>query len=94
MNYLIVIYSVFLFSCNPSKVANESPTVLTEDVKTVGRFMDTVVKYKTDVLVTKGDEPINYITIGKLDVMKTDLGFFDSKQAEIACKKLGLAIAN
>ena len=32
---------------------------------------------------------IDFITIGKLDIMKTDLGFFDSKQAEIACKKLG-----
>jgi hypothetical protein len=51
--------------------------------------MDTVAKYKTDVLVIKGDEPINYITVGKLDIMKTDLGFFDTKQAEIACKKLG-----
>jgi hypothetical protein len=86
---LFLLYSVFLFSCNPSKVANESPTVLTQDVKTVGRFMDTVAKYKTDVLVIKGDEPINYITVGKLDIMKTDLGFFDTKQAEIACKKLG-----
>ncbi len=32
---------------------------------------------------------IDFITIGKLDIMKTDLGFFDSKQAEIACEKLG-----
>jgi hypothetical protein len=32
---------------------------------------------------------IDFITIGNLDIMKMDLGFFDSKQAEIACKKLG-----
>ena len=86
--YGLIIGLFFLFSCNPSKVVNESPTVLNEDVKTVGRFIDTVSKYKADVLVTKGHEPINYITIGKLDIMKTDLGFFDSKQAEIACNKL------
>lgn len=89
MKYLFIIYSVFLFSCNPSKVANESPTVLPDDVKTVGRFMDTIPKYKTETAVPKENEPINFVTIGKLDIMKTDLGFFDSKQAEIACKKLG-----
>lgn len=33
MNYLIVIYSVLLFSCNPSKVENKSPTVLTKMLK-------------------------------------------------------------
>ena len=89
MNYLIVIYSVLLFSCNPSKVENKSPTVLTEDVKTVGRFMDAIPKYKTETAVPKENEPINFVTIGKLDIMKTDLGFFDSREAEIACKKLG-----
>jgi hypothetical protein len=89
MKYLVLIFLVFLFSCNPSKVTNESPTVLSEDVKTVGRFMDTVSKYKTETLVLKENQPINFITIDKLDIMKTDLGLLDSKQAEIACKKLG-----
>jgi hypothetical protein len=89
MKYLVLILLVFLFSCNPNKVTNESPTVLSEEVKTVGRFIDTTAKYKTVTLISKENEPIDYITIGELDVMKTDLGFFDSKQAEIACKKLG-----
>lgn len=89
MNYLIVIYSVLLFSCNPSKVENKSPTVLTKNVKTVGKFIDSIPKYKTEPVLPKKIEPINFVTIGKLDIMKTDFGFFDSKEAEIACKKLG-----
>ena len=36
----------------------------------------------------KNDTLIDFVTIGDLDVMMHDVGFFNSKQAEIACEKL------
>ncbi len=37
----------------------------------------------------KNDTLTDYVTIGNLDVMMHDVGFFNSKQAEVACAKLG-----
>jgi hypothetical protein len=87
MKYLVLILLVF-FSCNSNTETNKSPTVLPYEVETVARFMDTVAKYKTESLATKDNKPINYLTIDSLDIMTTDLGFFNVKQAEIECEKL------
>ena len=38
---------------------------------------------------SKIDNAIAFMTIGPLDISSNDLGFFDSKQAEIECEKLG-----
>jgi hypothetical protein len=37
----------------------------------------------------KNDTLTDYVTIGNLDVMMHDVSFFNSKQAEVACAKLG-----
>lgn len=37
----------------------------------------------------KNTTVVDFVTIGNLDVMMHDIGFFNSKQAEIACEKLG-----
>ena len=37
----------------------------------------------------KNNTVVDFITIGNLDVMMHDIGFYNSKQAEIECEKLG-----
>jgi hypothetical protein len=89
MNYLIFIFSVCLVSCSQNIPKNEPPTVLANEAKTVGSVIDNSSTVQTDLALSKVSETIGYVTISNLDIQKKDLGIFDSKQAELACKKLG-----
>ena len=51
--------------------------------------IDTLHKNTASNTFKKNDTLIDFVTIGDLDVMMHDIGFFNSKQAEVACEKLG-----
>lgn len=86
---LLINISFVLFACNTNNDTNKSPTVLSDEVKTVGKLMDTVAKNKSETIALKENKSIEFITIDNLDITIKDLGFFDSKQADIECQKLG-----
>ena len=56
-------------------------------------IIDTIKKAQVNDTIRKGiskaNKSIEFITIDQLDIATKDLGFFDSKQADIACQKLG-----
>jgi hypothetical protein len=51
--------------------------------------IDTLHKNTASKTFKDNDTLIDYVTIGDLDVMMHDVGFYNSKQAEVACEKLG-----
>jgi hypothetical protein len=51
--------------------------------------IDTLHKNTESNTFKNNDTLIDYVTIGDLDVMMHDVGFYNSKQAEEACEKLG-----
>jgi hypothetical protein len=51
--------------------------------------IDTLHKNTESNTFKNNDTLIDYVTIGDLDVMMHDVGFYNSKQAEVACEKLG-----
>jgi len=51
--------------------------------------IDTLHKNTESNSFKNNDTLIDYVTIGDLDVMMHDVGFYNSKQAEVACEKLG-----
>jgi hypothetical protein len=56
-------------------------------------MIDTINQSKNEDTVSityqKNKTVVDFKTIGNLDVMMHDIGFFNSKQAEIECQKLG-----
>jgi hypothetical protein len=50
---------------------------------------DTLHKNTESNSFKNNDTLIDYVTIGDLDVMMHDVGFYNSKQAEVVCEKLG-----
>ena len=68
---------------------DESSTLLAKS----NIIIDTNKDYQvTDTIskgISKANKSIEFITIDQLDIATKDLGFFDSKQADIACQKLG-----
>ncbi len=91
-HFLIVSTLSFLFSCHTTTkndALDEKSTLVSEsasatDTLSGDRDMDSISKD-----VSPAAKAIAFISIGNLDVMTKDLGFFDSKQADIACRKLG-----
>jgi hypothetical protein len=51
--------------------------------------IDTLHKNTESNSFKNNDTLIDYVTIGDLDVMMHDVGFYNSKQAEVVCEKLG-----
>jgi hypothetical protein len=86
--HLIFIFCFVFLSC--SSITETSIEVRhSKDLDTVQKIQKHVVSENKELSNPNSKVKIDFITIGKLDIMKTDLGFFDSKQAEIACNKLG-----
>ena len=91
-NYLLFCTLFILFSCS-SNIKNdlhdESSTLLAKS----NIIIDTIKKAQVIDTISKGiskaNKSIEFITIDNIDIATKDLGFFDSKQADIACQKLG-----
>ena len=91
-NFLFFCIILILFSCR-SSVEN---TLIDEPSKLMPErsiLIDTIKKAQVTETIGKGisklNKSIEFITIDNLDITTKDLGFFDSKQADIACQKLG-----
>jgi hypothetical protein len=91
-NFLFFCIILFLFSCSSSvknTLIDETSTLLPE----TAIIIDTIKKAQVNDTISKGiskaNKSIEFITIDNLDVTTKDLGFFDSKQADIECQKLG-----
>lgn len=85
--YIIVICFTFL-SCS-SISEKEYNDKHSSEFDAAQRLINQLVFQNNELSNPNSKVKIDFITIGNLDIMKMDLGFFDSKQAEIACKKLG-----
>ena len=88
LNFLISkIYIVFL-ACN---TITEQPAIISNsnDLDTVQKINKNTVSKNKELSDTKPKNKVEFITIDNLDITTKDLGFFDSKQADIACQKLG-----
>lgn len=91
-NFLLFCILFILSSCG-SNIKNdlhdETSKLLTKskiiiDTKKETKAIDTISKGSP-----KANKSIEFITIDNLDIATKDLGFFDSKQADIECQKLG-----
>ena len=91
-NFLYFCIILILFSCSSSvenKTLDEPPIKLNENAIVIDTNKDHQVNDTIRKGISKANKSIEFITIDQLDIATKDLGFFDSKQAEIACKKLG-----
>lgn len=83
---------MILFSCS-SNIKNdlhdETSTVLEKSNIIIDANKDDQVNDTIRKGISKVNKSIEFITIDQLDIATKDLGFFDSKQAELACQKLG-----
>ena len=91
-NFLFFCILLILFSCSSNvenKPLDEKPILLPENAIVI----DTIKKAQVNDTISKGiskaNKSIEFITIDNLDIATKDLGFFDSKQADIECQKLG-----
>jgi hypothetical protein len=83
---------LILFSCgsNVNQTSLEqTPTPLPENAILIDSIREPQVIDTINKSISKTVKSIEFVTIDNLDITTYDLGFFDSKQAEIACKKLG-----
>ena len=91
-NYLLFCTLFILFSCS-SNIKNdlhdESSTLLAKSNIIIDTNKDYQVNDTLSKGISKANKSIEFITIDQLDIATKDLGFFDSKQADIACQKLG-----
>jgi hypothetical protein len=85
-----VLFSAFLAlftSCNLVNDKVDASTKL-DEINSKSKI-DTLHKNTESNSFKNNDTLIDYVTIGDLDVMMHDVGFYNSKQAEVACEKLG-----
>ena len=91
-NFLFFCIILILFSCS-SNIKNdlhdESSTLLAKSNIIIDTNKDHQVNDTIRKGISKANKSIEFITIDQLDIATKDLGFFDSKQADIACQKLG-----
>jgi hypothetical protein len=83
---------LILFSCR-SNIKNdlhdEKSTLLAKSKIIIDTNKDHQVNDTIRKGISKANKSIEFITIDQLDIATKDLGFFNSKQADIACQKLG-----
>ncbi len=89
MKNLILFIIFILTSCSSSIVKDETISVLAESEKKNDTLHSKYILNEVIIDSLKKPRKFKFITIGNLDIMKSDLGFFDSKQADIECQKLG-----
>jgi len=91
-NFLFFCIILILFSCS-SNIKNdlhdETSTVLEKSNIIIDANKDDQVNDTIRKGISKANKSIEFITIDNIDIATKDLGFFDSKQADIACQKLG-----
>ena len=91
-NFLFFCIILILFSCS-SNIKNdlhdESSKLLAKSNIIIDTNKDHQVNDTIHKGISKANKSIEFITIDQLDIATKDLGFFDSKQADIACQKLG-----
>lgn len=82
---LVIFLPLFiLFSCNNQEKNQSNQNKISKDT--------TVVQESNTSPVPVDDikpKEVKFHTIGNLDIMMNDIGFFNVKQAEIECEKLG-----
>jgi hypothetical protein len=91
-NLLLFCILFILFSCSSNvknKLLEETSTLLPERAIIIDTIKEAQVIDTTSKGISKANKSIEFITIGNLDIATKDLGFFDSKQADIECQKLG-----
>jgi hypothetical protein len=90
--YLFFCIILILFSCR-SNIKNdlhdEKSTLLAKSKIIIDTNKDHQVNDTIRKGISKANKSIEFITIDQLDIATKDLGFFNSKQADIACQKLG-----
>lgn len=90
--YLFFCIILILFSCR-SNIKNdlhdEKSTLLAKSKIIIDTNKDHQVNDTIRKGISKANKSIEFITIDQLDIATKDLGFFDSKQAKLACQKLG-----
>jgi hypothetical protein len=80
---LVIFLPLFiLFSCNNQEQNHNVKNNISKDTIVVQ-------ENKTPTVVDDTPKEEKFYTIENLDIMKHDLGFFNVKQAEIECQKLG-----
>jgi hypothetical protein len=80
---LVIFLPLFiLFSCNNHELNQSNQNKISKDTTV---FQES----NTSPVVDIKPKEVQFHTIGNLDIMMYDLGFFNVKQAEIECKKLG-----
>jgi hypothetical protein len=91
-NFLFFFIILILFSCS-SNIKNDLHDEKSTLPEKSNIIIDTIKKAQVNDTIRKGiskaNKSIEFITIDQLDIATKDLGFFDSKQADIACQKLG-----
>lgn len=91
-NYLLFCTLFILFSCS-SNIKNDLHDEKSMLLAKSNIIIDTIKKAQVIDTIRKGiskaNKSIEFITIDQLDIATKDIGFFDSKQADIACQKLG-----
>ena len=91
-NYLLFCTLFILFSCS-SNIKNDLHDEKSMLLAKSNIIIDTIKKAQVIDTISKGiskaNKSIEFITIDNIDIATKDLGFFDSKQADIACQKLG-----
>lgn len=91
-NFLLFCILFILFSCSSNvknKLLEETSTLLPERAIIIDTIKEAQIIDAISKGISKVNKSIEFITIDNLDITKKDLGFFDSKQAEIECQKLG-----
>jgi hypothetical protein len=89
-----ILFSAYLALFTSCSFANDkadlSKKLKVVDYKSmVDTLKQTKIKDTASNTYQKNNAKVDFITIGNLDVMMHDIGFYNSKQAEIACQKLG-----
>ena len=91
-NILFFCIILILFSCSSNvenKPLDETPILLPENAIVIDTIKETQVIDTISKIISKTNKSIEFITIDNIDIAMKDLGFFDSKQADIECQKLG-----
>jgi hypothetical protein len=82
--FVILFLLFILFSCNNQEQNQSNQNKISKDTTVVQESNTSPVP-----VVDIKPKEVQFHTIGNLDIMMNDIGFFNAKQAEIECQKLG-----
>jgi len=89
-----ILFSAYLALFTSCRFVNDKADVskklnVVEYKSMVDTLKQTKIKDTASNTYQKNNAKVDFKTIGNLDVMMHDVGFYNSKQAELACQKLG-----